>query len=289
MATTPKEVQKGLMVYKGKIKGLLPDHVGYDRFINSAVMAVHNSEELQKCSKESIFGCVIDAAEIGLDFTKAKGQAYLVPFKGEATLIPGYKGLLQLVYNTKKVSSFEVRLVYESDDLVVQFGTESKIKHTPTLIGKRGKLLGVYGVAHFTDPALKPYFDVMTIEEVDKIMNSAPGSSRADSPWKKHKGEQVKKTMVRRLCKMLPISSDEKLSMAISSEDSVFDTPPEEIPDITPPGLDPEKEVEQPKEEAGTKKEKKKEEPKKEKEVPTTERKEPSASQLATATGPLFK
>jgi len=48
---------------------------------------IHLSPELAKCAPLTIVRGLIIASELDLDFTKALGQIYLVPFGGEAVII----------------------------------------------------------------------------------------------------------------------------------------------------------------------------------------------------------
>src|SRR5690348_17232438 len=67
-----------------------------DTLIRLAVFEFSQNEWLRRCTPESVYGSLILAAQIGLEPGGIKGEAYLVPFKGKCTLIPGWRGLVKL-------------------------------------------------------------------------------------------------------------------------------------------------------------------------------------------------
>jgi len=67
-----------------------------------------------------------------------------------------------------------------------------------------GRVTHVYAVARLKDGGIQR--EVMTTAEVEKIRKkSRAGQS---GPWKEHWDEMAKKTVIRRLVKLLPISVD---------------------------------------------------------------------------------
>jgi recombination protein RecT len=72
-------------------------------YISSVIIAVGASEALQQCTPKSIAVSALRAATLGLSVDPALGKAYLVPFKNEATLVVGYKGLIDLATRTENI------------------------------------------------------------------------------------------------------------------------------------------------------------------------------------------
>lgn len=77
-------------------------------YINSVILAVANSKDLQECTPQSIVFSALRAASLRLSCDPALGEAYLIPFNNnkkntkEAAFIPGYKGLRNLCTRTNK-------------------------------------------------------------------------------------------------------------------------------------------------------------------------------------------
>ena len=92
-----------LLAKKETFQALLPKHVDFNRFLKSATLAAVRNPELTKCTANSVVTACVDAAELGLDFTPAKGYAFLVPYKGKAQFIPGYRGLIHLALQSDAI------------------------------------------------------------------------------------------------------------------------------------------------------------------------------------------
>src|SRR5690349_19310155 len=86
---------------------------GASNYIASVLIAVADSYSLQKCSPASIYTNALRAATLRLSVDPGVGQAYLVPFKGHATLIVGYKGLHDMAVRTNRYRYINVSPIYE--------------------------------------------------------------------------------------------------------------------------------------------------------------------------------
>jgi len=222
---------------KQDLKNLLPSHVNGERFIKSAMLAAYKNPDILKCDKVSVMAAIYTGAELGLDFTEAKGHAYIVPFGSKATFIPGYRGLIDLARRSGAVNKIEAHVVYDNDEFEVEYGTASKIFHKPVIDGgPQGKVIGAYAVAWMKTGETQCEF--MNLEELNKIRNKSKSKS---GPWATDTGEMYRKTVVRRLFKYLPSSPD--MEKALEKDNDAFDnlapTPAPPIVEPTPPPLTP--------------------------------------------------
>ncbi len=204
---------------KGQIQAALPAHIKPDRMVRLAMTEFQKSPLLQKCTPNSIFGSIIQASQLGLE-VGVLGQAYLVPFFNsrkssyEATLVPGYKGLIALARRSGEVTSIETHIAYENDEFELELGLDTKCIHKPNLTGDRGAPRLVYGVAHFKDGG--HHFEWMTIGEVERIR--ARSQSATKGPWVTDYDQMVRKTIIRRMCNYLPMSIE--LAAAVELSDA---------------------------------------------------------------------
>jgi len=153
---------------------------------------------------------IMQAAELGLEIGGLLGEAYLVPFKGEATCIVGYRGLINLARRSGQIASVSAHVVHAKDDWEVDIANDH-VRHSPCMQGDPGEAIFVYATARFRDGSKQ--LDVMTMREVELIRSR----SRARSgPWVTDYEEMAKKTVVRRLSKYLPLSPE--LQKAIEYE-----------------------------------------------------------------------
>ncbi|MBA3645327.1 MAG: recombinase RecT [Gemmatimonadaceae bacterium] len=193
---------------RSTIQGAIPQGIRLDadRLINLALLAATKSPELLDCSAASIVQAVRQSAALGLEVGGPLGEAYIVKYGSQAQLIPGYRGYVTLMQRTGKVLQIEARLVYRDDTFEVEYGLDPKVVHRPKFDGSRQDedIVAVYMVATLQN-GLKA-FEVMTREEVEKVRQSSKSKDRG--PWRDWFPEQVKKTVIRRGAKLLPMSSE---------------------------------------------------------------------------------
>ena len=74
-----------------------PDHIKARRMQRMCMTVVQQNPNLLDCTKESLLGAIMTAAQLGLyPDVSVLGHAYFVPFKKKVTFIAGYKGLIDL-------------------------------------------------------------------------------------------------------------------------------------------------------------------------------------------------
>ena len=200
---------------------ILPKHVNKDRFIKSAMLAAYNNQAVQACTPISIVASVYNAAELGLDFTPAKGHAYLVPFGNEAKFMPGYRGMMELCRRTGVVKKIEAHVVHIQDTFELEYGTNSHLTHIPFLKGDPGEVIGAYAVAILENDL--PIYEYMTVIELEKVRKIYRTGQKGSGPWTTWTEEMYKKTVIRRLFKYLPSSPD--LDKAIEADNDLYTMP----------------------------------------------------------------
>jgi recombination protein RecT len=221
---------------KPSIAAVLPKHLTPDRLLKIALACTSRTPLLLACNPQSLLLAVMQAAELGLEAGGLLGEAYLVPYKDKATLIVGYRGMIKLARQSGNLSSLEAHCVHANDAFEIEYGLENKLVHKPCMAGVPGDVVAVYAIARFKDGAIQ--VDVMTRAEVDVIRDRSKSGN--DGPWKTDFEEMAKKTVVRRLCKYLPLSPE--LARAIEHEASVEQNVASPLVDMdvidVPPGVD---------------------------------------------------
>lgn len=167
------------------------------RYVESVVIAVAGSEELQKCSAKSIMLAALRAASLGLSVDPALSQAHLVPFAKEVTLIVDYHGLVQMTVDTNYYQiAPDVEEVYEGQVMVKEEWGGKWIltgqKISSNVIGWRAYFKAKSGVERWL---------YMTNEELDQHAKTYnPGGFESPkSPWNNKKGANKDK-MRRKTC-----------------------------------------------------------------------------------------
>lgn len=186
---------------KSEIEKVMSKSIGIEKLTKLILGEFRKNPKLMECSKASIFDGIMRAAQDGLELGI---DAHLLPYKGKATYIPNYKGLLKLIRRSKEVGTINVQLVYEKDEFEIYLGTETKVLHKPFIGSDRGPIIGAYCVAEIKGAGYQIEF--MTDEQLNAIKKRSPSADFSSSPWKTDEPEMKRKTVLRRASKYLPMS-----------------------------------------------------------------------------------
>jgi len=178
-----------------------------------AMIAVARNPKLLDCTRFSFLESVVRAAERGLRFAGAGGEAYLIPYKSKCTLIIGYRGLCALARRTGKVIRLEARCVHEKDSFKIEYGDSQKLIHKPHLGPDRGEITCCYALGELRGGSVQ--LEVMTRVQIDEIRKRSRAGDTG--PWQTDYEEMARKTVLRRLCKYLPFPT--AFEDALASED----------------------------------------------------------------------
>jgi recombination protein RecT len=222
-ALTPiKRVEEMLLASRDRMQMVLPKHLTPERMIRVTMSALYRTPELQDCDPKSVVAAVVQASELGLEPCGALQHGYLIPYKNkntnsrEAQFMPGYRGLIELARRSGKLRSISARVVYEKDKFNLNYTAERvNFLHEPFLLGDAGKPVLIYATAVLEGDQIE--FEAMPIHEIDAIRErSQAGQS---GPWVTDYNEMAKKTVLRRLLKRLPMSTE--LAQAIEISDAI--------------------------------------------------------------------
>lgn len=225
IATTRDFLEK----MKGQLALALPRHVTADRMVRvvltecltSVQRARPGAPSLLDCTQESFAGAVLQCAALGLE-PGVLGQAFLIPFRNrrrntvECQLIPGYKGLLMLVRRSGQIQSIDPVVVYAKDKFTVRKGTAPQIVHDPhrpkTDDDDHGPAVAYYAVAALKGGGYQ--FDYLWKADVQRHRERYSQASE-DGPWVTNFDEMGLKTVLRRLCKFLPVSVETQTAISL--------------------------------------------------------------------------
>ncbi|HQJ31654.1 MAG TPA: recombinase RecT, partial [Syntrophales bacterium] len=211
---------------KGEIAKALPKHLTADKLIRVAMTSIQRNPKLMDCTQQSLLGCIMTSAALGLEPDPFLGQAYFVPFWNsqkkcfEAQFMPGYRGYIALARRTGELQSVSSQVVYDRDHFELQYGLTEKLDHIPA-DGDRGNIKGAYVIFRYKDGSYS--FDYMTHAEIKAIaMRSKTYDAQKNEwsgPWSTDEGEMCKKTVIKRHAKLTPMSVE--FNKAAALEDRV--------------------------------------------------------------------
>lgn len=188
----------------------LPKHLNSDKFVRVAITTIRKNPALAKCNRESLLGALMVSAQLGLE-PGILEQAYLIPYGNEVQFQISYKGMIELLRRSGQLKDIYAYPVYENDEIDIVYGLNRDLIHKPNF-EERGAIRGYYAVAILKDNTKAFYY--MTKKEVeqhrDKFSKSAKSSK---SPWTTDFDAMAEKTVLKKMLKYLPVSTEYLESM----------------------------------------------------------------------------
>lgn len=233
-----------MQVMQPEFAKALPAHITGEKFVRAVVTAVQNNPDLVKANRASVMSACMKAANDGLVLddkeatltifnTKVKDDNGKESWVKKAQYVPMVAGIMKLVRNSGQLSSLTAQIVCANDTFSYNPAVDAAPNHQPDWFGKRGAPIGVYAVARLKDGST--VVEIMSRDDVEAIRKRSKSAERG--PWVSDWSEMARKTVIRRISKYLPKSSDrpeeERLFQAIERDDEDFDfteAPQEEQP-----------------------------------------------------------
>jgi recombination protein RecT len=135
-------------------------------YLNQVMITVANSEALQKCTPQSILISAMRAASLQLSVDPTSGQAWIIPYGGQAQFQIGYKGVYELAQRTGLYRFINPDIdIYDGEEV-----TENRMTGIHTISGKRkpspegDRVIGRMLYFELIDGFKKTFY--MTVEEI---------------------------------------------------------------------------------------------------------------------------
>ena len=205
-------MSQALVVLENQMKPLAPRFaevlgktMPVERLMRTVMISVERLPMLLECDRQSIFNAAMSAACLGLEVDGVTGQGYLIPFKGKAQLVIGYKG-----YNTLAARSgltVTGGVVREGDEFDYEEGDKGFVRHKKKLGDPGRRIIAAWAVAAAKDRP--PIVSVLGIDDIMAIKAKSPGAKRSDSPWNDPSigfPAMAEKSAKRRLARSMPLN-----------------------------------------------------------------------------------
>jgi recombination protein RecT len=250
-----------------EIQRAMPKHVPGDRMIRIVLTALSTTRNLSLCAPETFLGCVLQAAQLGLEPNTPLGHCYLIPRRNRAlserlgfeyyacTLMIGYPGMIDLAYRSGHVHEIGAQAVREGDFFEYEYGLQQKLRFKPSEEGDREdvhqdpvtkEMHAAHPITHVWAKATiksggQP-FQVLSRAQVER--RRARSGSSEEGPWVTDYEAMVQKTAIRALWKFVPKSAEmataEALDVALETggkQSNVFDDTVQAV--LAKQGLEP--------------------------------------------------
>lgn len=205
-------IRQNLQAMAPEFQAALPKHISVEKFTRTAMTAIQSNPDLQQAERRSLFGAIVKLAQDGLlpDGREAAIVIFNTKNKGggwdkKAQAMPMIAGILKKVRQSGEISTVSAQVVYENDDFVWKLGFDEDVSHNPPPLDQpRGRPIGAYATAILKDGSR--LLEVMSLEEIERVR--AVSRSKDKGPWVDWWSEMARKTVMRRLSKRLPMSTD---------------------------------------------------------------------------------
>lgn len=226
---TPVEKLKKFLsadAMKAQILAALPKHIDLEKFLRILMTAVSQNPDLAGADQNSLLISCMKCAADGL-MPDGK-EAALVTFKNknkgiiEVSYMPMYAGILKKMRNSGELKTIEAHIVHKADKFTYRPGIEEKPIFEPDWFAEdRGEVVGVFAVGETKDGAI--YIEIMSKSQVGDVR----GVSKAQfGPWDgPFADEMAKKSVIRRLSKRMPTSTDVEQVLKNDNHNYELDAP----------------------------------------------------------------
>ena len=189
--------------FMASLKANLPDHITPERFARVAVMALQKNPKLLDSDRQSLYQAIQACAQDGL--IPDGREAALVPYGDKVQYLPMIGGILKKIRNSGELLTIMAQTVRKNDVFKYYVDENGEhLEHRPDMLADRGEFVGVYALAQTKDGG--KYMEVMTKAEVEKVRNVSRAKNAG--PWVDWYEEQAEKTVLKRMSKRMPMSTD---------------------------------------------------------------------------------
>lgn len=202
-------IQSGLIGKLTENKEALPKGFNQQRFVLNCITVIQDmlkddkkKEQLAKVKIETIPVCLAKAAYLGLDFFN--GECYAIPYGGNISFQTDYKGEIKLckMYSKNKIKDIYAKVVRDGDTFVEEIdGGRQNISFKPIPFSD-ADMIGAFAVVVFHDGSMM--YDTMSKKDIESVRENYSKAKNSQA-WRDSTGEMYKKTVLRRLCKLIDL------------------------------------------------------------------------------------
>lgn len=171
-------------------------------FVKAALLRLFAAKpSLYDCSEHSLMIALTQCVSMGLIPDDISQECHINPYKGEAKLILGYRGVVKLINRPGNVRDVQSEIVYANDHFTYTKGLSVKLEHAVnTDVESRGEVIGAWAAIRTTQGG--EYTAYMTRLEIEHVRLNSP--SGEDGPWKTDWAAMAKKTVLKRAAWGMP-------------------------------------------------------------------------------------
>ena len=225
MATNDKnylvEIHSGLNDSLDKQVAALPKNFNKQRFMQNCMTVLQDgTADFSKCDAKTVVRTLLKGAFLGLDFFN--GECYAIPYGGNVQFQTDYKGEIKLCkrYSNNPIQDIYAKVVRDGDQFkeIIENGRQTVTFHPKAFTN--AEIIGAFAVCLYKDGGM--IYDTMSVAEIEHTRQTFSKAANSKA-WKESYGEMCKKTVLRRLCKLIDLNFDTAEQMQAFEDGSAFD------------------------------------------------------------------
>ncbi len=227
-------IKQELIARQSDFTVVLPGSINFERFVRIVQTACMQNPDLLNINiQQSLLKAALQCATDGLLPDNREAAFVIFNVKGVPTIsyMPMVAGILKKLRNSGELLSISAHVVYKEDIFKSRLGDDEHIEHEKFIGERDPKAVPIcaYCIVKTKDGGI--YREVMSYEDIEKIRATSKQSN--GTFWTNHWNEMAKKTVIRRLAKRLPMSTD--VAEVIQRDDIFYNKKPEkqQNPDIS--------------------------------------------------------
>lgn len=183
----------------------LPKGFNQTRFLQNCMTVLQDTKGIEKVEPKTVARTMLKGAFLGLDFFNR--ECYAIPYGNSLQFQTDYKGEIKLAkkYSINPIKDIYAKLVREGDDFQEEISDGKQTISFKPKAFNNGTILGAFAVALFKDGSMM--YETMSVEEMEHVRNKFSKMANGQA-WKDSTGEMYKKTVLRRLCKLIELDFD---------------------------------------------------------------------------------
>lgn len=199
----------------------LPKDFNKQRFLQNCMTVLQDGQaDFAKCDPNSVVRTLLKGAFLGLDFFN--GECYAIAYNDKVQFQTDYKGEVKLCkkYSSNPIKDIYAKVVREGDEFVenIENGQQTICFHPKAF--NDGEVIGAFAVCLYKDGSM--IYDTMTKKDIENTRKAFSKQANGKA-WTNAYGEMCKKTVLRRLCKLIDLNFDTAEAMQAFEDGSEFD------------------------------------------------------------------
>lgn len=199
----------------------LPRDFNKQRFLQNCMTVLQDGQaDFSKCDSRSVIRTLLKGSYLGLDFFNR--ECYAIPYGNQCTFQTDYRGEIKLCkrYSRNPIKDIYAKVVREGDVFEEEIVNGKQTVNFKPKLFNDGEILGAFAIVLYADGSMM--YDTMSKAEIEHTRQTF-SKAKDSKAWKESYGEMCKKTVLRRLCKLIDLNFDTAEQCQAFEEGSEFD------------------------------------------------------------------